>query len=509
VSGLTNGQTYYVETSATNSAGTGPASSPRVAIHPAGVPVAPAAPAVVGGPGSGFVTWSPPSSNGGSAITGYRVNAYYSSGDASPVATCTSSTTLACTVPGLNNNHFYYFGVQALNALGTGAESPRSSGFPHVMPSEGLYSPSPPYRVADTRSSGGCVAGGTARQVTVAGNFAVPADASSVQLNVTVTRPTAGGYLTAYPAGTARPNASNLNFAAGQTVANAVSVGVGSNGQVSFFVNAGCADVIVDLVGFHSVLTGANQVGTFRSVAPSRQVDTRNAGQAPCIGTNQTREFTVVNGLPAVAGGTATVTLNVTVTGAISSGFLTVFPSGVGRPTASNLNFVAGQTVANLVRVKVGTGGKVSFFANSGCPNVVVDLLGYTVGGSTVVSGGFNGIAPARVVDTRSNGGCISSGTSRDITVAGVAGVPSNAESVWLNVTAVAPNGNGYLTVWPTGSPRPTASTLNFLAGQVVPNLTPVQVGTGGKISVYSFGGCSNIVVDAVGYTISPLYFVF
>ena len=512
VSGLTNGTTYYVEVRATNSAGQGPGSSPRTAIHPtstASPPGAPTSPAAVGNDLSAFVSWSAPATNGGAAVTGYRANAYYAQGDTSPVATCTSSTTPYCNVSGLSNNHVYYFDVEAQNSAGYGPKSARVSAFTKAPPSwGGAFRPLTPYRLADTRSAGGCLPGGTPRLLAVAGNFGVPASASSVQLNVTVTGPTEGGYLTVYPAGVTRPNASSLNFVAGQTVANAVTVAVGTGGQVNFFVNAGCAHVVVDLVGYNT--GGTTGTGGLAAVSPVRQVDTRNAGQAPCIGTGQTREFVVTNGLfggihPLVG----TVTLNVTVTGPVSSGYLTVFPSGASRPTASNLNYVAGQTVANQVRVAVGPGDKVSFFASAGCPHVVVDTVGYTVGGTPLVQGGFYGLTPARVVDTRSVGGCIPSGTSRDITVAGVAGVPGGPESVWLNVTAVAPNGNGYLTVWPAGEARPNASTLNYGTGQVVPNLTPVGVPSNGKISVYSFGGCANVVVDVVGYTSPVLYIVF
>jgi hypothetical protein len=509
LSGLTNGRTYFVEVKATNSAGTGPASSPRVAIYPASAPGVPGVPSTVGADRSVFVSWTPPATNGGNAVTGYKVEAYNALSGGTLLGSCTTTGALSCTVPSLNNNFFVYVQVQALNSIGYGAASARAVAFPRSPPSwGGAFVPFTPYRLLDTRSAGGCVAGGVPRLLTVAGNFGVPSSASSVQLNVTVTGPTAGGYLTAYPAGATRPNASNLNFTAGQTVANAVPVAVGTGGQVSFFVNAGCAHVIVDLVGFHTGGSTAN--GGFVAVSPVRQVDTRNAGQTPCIGTNQTRDFVVTTGLfgPGLRLLPVTVTLNVTVTGPVSGGYLTVFPSGAARPTASNLNYVAGQTVANLVRVTLGPGEKVSFFANSGCPNIVVDTLGWTASG-TPVQGGFNGLAPARVVDTRSAGGCIPSGTSRDITVGGLAGVPTGVESVWLNVTAVTPNGNGYLTVWPTGDSRPTASTLNFLAGQVVPNLTPVRLGTGGKISVYSFGGCSNLVVDVVGYTNPVLYAVF
>jgi len=80
----------------------------------------------------------------------------------------------------------------------------------------------------------------------------LPAGVTAVALNVTVTNPSAGGHLTVYPFGQSRPTASNLNFAARQTIANRVVVPVGSGGRVTFFNSAGTVDVVADLVGYYS-----------------------------------------------------------------------------------------------------------------------------------------------------------------------------------------------------------------------------------------------------------------
>ena len=58
--------------------------------------------------------------------------------------------------------------------------------------------------------------------------------------------------------------------------------------------------------------------------------------------------------------------LNVTVTEPRPASYLTAWPTGDPRPLASNLNYVAGQTVPNLVIVKVGAGGKVSLYNAAG-----------------------------------------------------------------------------------------------------------------------------------------------
>ena len=78
--------------------------------------------------------------------------------------------------------------------------------------------------------------------------------------------------------------------------------------------------------------------------------------------------------------------------------------------------------------------------------------------------------------------------------------VPPNATAVVLNVTAVGPNTGSNLTVYPSGQARPNASNLNFVAGQTVPNLVIVGIGTGGKIQIYNNNGYVDIIADVVGY---------
>src|SRR5206468_1704194 len=79
-------------------------------------------------------------------------------------------------------------------------------------------------------------------------------------------------------------------------------------------------------------------------------------------------------GVPATGAGA--VVLNVAVTNPTAASFLTLFPSGTTRPVASNLNFLTGETVPNLVVAKVGANGKVSVYNNYGATDVVIDVQG-------------------------------------------------------------------------------------------------------------------------------------
>ncbi|MEZ5234574.1 MAG: DUF1501 domain-containing protein [Acidimicrobiales bacterium] len=109
-----------------------------------------------------------------------------------------------------------------------------------------------PARVLDTREAvhGGPVHGGVIRRVQLAGLGGLPGGCSGVVANVTVTGPTADGYLTVWPAHLARPLASNLNFGPGQTVPNLVVAAVSPEGAVNLFAPFGSCHVIIDVVGY-------------------------------------------------------------------------------------------------------------------------------------------------------------------------------------------------------------------------------------------------------------------
>jgi hypothetical protein len=229
-----------------------------------------------------------------------------------------------------------------------------------------------PTRVLDTRYAIGApqakLGAGRTLTLTVPG---LPAGATAVALNVTVTNPTASSYLSVYPGSGSRPTASNLNFTAGQTIPNLVLVPLGPGNTVTFYNNAGTVNVIADLVGYYAPGTGAG----FTGQAPTRVLDTRYAIGAPQakLGAGRTLTLTVP-GLPA---GATAVALNVTVTNPTASSYLSVYPGSGSRPTASNLNFTAGQTIPNLVLVPLGPGNTVTFYNNAGTVNVIADLVGY------------------------------------------------------------------------------------------------------------------------------------
>ena len=363
------------------------------------------------------------------------------------------------------------------------------------------YNPLVPARVLDTRTGlgGATLGGGQSINVAITGRGGVPANATGVVLNVTVTGPSLGGYLTIWPAGGARPLASSLNFSAAQTIPNLVQVALGTGGGVSIFNSAGSTDVIADVQGYTGPAAGAG-AGLFTPVTPARLLDTRAGGT---LGPGGRTDLAVAGAGGVPATGVSAVVLNVTVTNPSASGYVTIWPAGANRPLASNLNFTPGLTIPNRVEVQVGSGGKVSILNFAGSADVIVDVNGwYSDGSSTSQTvGKFTGVTPTRLLDTRQSGSLGPGGVQNLNVTGGAAGLPATGvTAVVLNVTVTNPSASGYLTVWPAGTARPTASDLNFDPGQTIPNLVVVGVSAAGQISIFNFAGSSDVIVDIAGW---------
>ena len=90
-------------------------------------------------------------------------------------------------------------------------------------------------------------------------------------------------------------------------------------------------------------------------------------------------------------------------------------------------------------------------------------------------------------------------GATLTINVVGLAGVPSNATAVVLNLTAVDPSAQTHLTVFPSGTP-PVVSDLNPSPGAIETNLVVAKVSANGKVSIYNYTGSTNVIVDSEGW---------
>jgi LPXTG-site transpeptidase (sortase) family protein len=231
-----------------------------------------------------------------------------------------------------------------------------------------------PRRAIDTRTGRTPLAPGAIAHVPF--DAILPADASAVVANLTVTEAKAPGYWTAWPAGGPRPLTSNLNStAAGQTVANQIIVPVGA-GAIDVYSQSG-GHVLVDVTGY---FTGAGApssgAGLYVPVTPTRVLDTRTADLNPIGNAAQPQPGWTVE---AAINGYAAVTANVTLVHSLRAGYVTAYPAGTPRPDASSVSASRpDQTIANQVITALGSRG-LALYAQAG-GDLLVDVAGYYTG---------------------------------------------------------------------------------------------------------------------------------
>jgi hypothetical protein len=218
-----------------------------------------------------------------------------------------------------------------------------------------------------------------------------------------------------------------------------------------------------------------------------------------------------INNIP--AGATAAV-FNVTVVNPQGAGFLTVFPQGASKPFVSNLDYTAGQVTANRVIVPLSTSGAtpgyISVYSSSRA-DVVVDVSGYYTAPAGTGSQFSAEGAPVRICDTRSgNPSNLSGGAAQcngtplvgtgTVQVSGLAGVPSGAKAVVINLTGVLPTAPTFLTVFPNSQPFPLVSDLDQVPGDVGANLAVATLSPSGTIEILNDTGRIDVVVDVLGW---------
>ncbi len=386
---------------------------------------------------------------------------------------------------------------QALASAGPPVESP----CPTVAGIDGtdVIVPLDPSRVLDTRTGVsflGRFSAGTAIDLRVAGCAGLPAGSTgAVAMNVTSTEASTASYISVWPTGRARPTASSLNTEPGQDTPNLVIAEIGTDGRVSVYNNAGTGHLVADVVGWLPAGAG------YHGITPARLLDTRTGVGAPTgpLGPGGSIDLVVTGRGDVPVAGVDAAVLNVTSTEASTPSFITVWPTGLGRPTASSLNTEPGQDTPNLVIARLGTGGRVSLYNNAGTGHLIADVVGWFEAGR-----GYESVTPVRLLDTRSGLGAptqvLGPAGQVNLQVMGGAGVPANATTAVLNVTSTQSSAPSFITVWPTGSTRPVASSLNTEPGQDTPNLVIARLGANGQISLYNNAGTGHLIADLVGY---------
>ncbi|MFF1883451.1 hypothetical protein ACFVVC_18505 [Pseudarthrobacter sp. NPDC058196] len=363
----------------------------------------------------------------------------------------------------------------------------------------GAFVPVAPARLLDTRNTAP-VGAFSSVSFKAAGTAGVPSNVSAIVFNLTVDRPQANGHIIAYASGTTIPVTSNVNFNAGQTIPNSVTVPVGTNGRITLQNNSpGTADLIADISGYY--IAGSPTVpGTFVPVAPTRLLDTRNT--AP-VGAFSSVSFQAA-GTAGVPSNVSAIVFNLTVTRPQANGHIIAYASGTTIPVTSNVNFVAGQTIPNSVTVPVGTNGRITLQNNSpGTADLIADIAGYYIAGTATVPGAFVPVAPARLLDTRTTAP-VGAFSAVSFQAEGAAGVPSNVSAVVFNLTVTRPQAAGHIIAYASGTTIPVTSNVNFVAGETIPNSVTVPVGTNGRITLQNNSpGTADLLADISGYFIA------
>lgn len=365
-----------------------------------------------------------------------------------------------------------------------------------------------PERLYDTRTGTGGRTGrigpGETVRIQIAGAGSVPSGVTAVAVNLTSIRPGTDTFLTAFPTGSNRPDSSTLNPRAGAIVPNSTVVGVGNDGTISVYNERSDVHLTADVLGyFQASGSAASELGRLLPLTPSRILDTRAGLGAPQRradgGTAMSLQVLGQGGVP--ASGVEAVVVNLLSINPTADGWVNAWPTGASEPTTATLSYRANKVIPNLTVCKVGPDGTIQVKPSHGSVHLVADVVGcFTNSGSRL-----SPLTPTRLLDTRTGTGApvgrVGAGEDLVLQVTG-GGVPATASAVALNVTAVRPSTQTFLTIYPDGEGKPTASSLNPDPGAVSANLVVAKVGEDGRIRIYNEFGDVHLLADLTAYFI-------
>lgn len=307
-------------------------------------------------------------------------------------------------------------------------------------------------------------------------------DAPGVALNVTVANPSSAGFVSVWPSHLPQPDVSAVNFAAQQSVANLVGLPLGPERSLSFYTHA-ATHLLGDVQGYFQT-SGAG----FLPEAPHRLVDTRS-GNAIAAGTHRQ--------VVAPDASVVAVALQVTTVDPAAGGFVTLFPCEQPVPDASHLNHLSGENRAASVIAKMGPNGICAYsYAET---HLLVDVHG-TFRETSALR--FQSVHPTRMMDTRKPDqrwrGRIDPGHSVRLPFLDMPGVPANAQAVWVNLTAVSPVDQGFVSLTPCGASIET-SVLNFREERNTAATVVMGLDASGSLCLKS-SVRTHLLVDMFGY---------
>jgi hypothetical protein len=239
-----------------------------------------------------------------------------------------------------------------------------------------------PTRLLDTRSGiglNGAFTNRSVRSVQLSGRGGLPSGTVAITGNVTVTGATGGGYLAIGPSMSSSPSTSTLNFEGGRTLANNVTLKLGTGGRVSAVIVGATglrANVLLDVTGYYVNGDGGAH---WYPVPAHRRLDTRvNLGLSGRFKDGVSRSFQVTGG--SVPTNAVAVSGNLTATGGTGSGYVAAGPTMGSSSSTSTLNIRTAQTLANGLTLRVTSGGRAAivFQGPSGSSiHGILDIVGY------------------------------------------------------------------------------------------------------------------------------------
>jgi len=336
--------------------------------------------------------------------------------------------------------------------------------------------PTTPFRRLDTRS-GEKLQAGSETDLQVADRDGIPGDAEAIVVRFTVVAPEAAGHIKAYDAGATSTDTSVLNYPLSQTTGNTFLMKVGTDNKITVFTSA-ATHLVVDVFGY----TGGSDA--FHAQTPHRLVDTRS-GPKPAAGSTTCLPVAGVNGVAVDAKAVAVV---LTAVAPETDGSMVVYASGTPAPSIQSLSYAAGVNTANGTIVQIGADQQICVDTTAES-HFVVDVSGFFE-----LNAAYQAVTPSRRLDVTP-----AAGSTTCQQLAGVDGIPADAQAVALDVTAIAPAQPGYITVFAQDTQQPVASNLNYVVGQNTTNGVISKVGTNGEVCFYLHAS-AQLQVDVVGY---------
>lgn len=342
----------------------------------------------------------------------------------------------------------------------------------------------------------------------------IPFTARAVVLNITLVPRGFVDFVTVFPGGETRPEFYTARSQDGLVVANSAIVKTGSGGTIGIYASH-ATDLIIDITGYFTDDASVSNL-VFYPLTPCRLIETRSDYRSPpgpfgpfSVASRETRNFRFPANPYCPVPVAAAYSVTVTVVPTLTLAYLTAWPSGRGQPNVSSMNSPSGRVLANSIFLPASSDGSVNIFAFDKA-DIIVDINGYFA-----PDDGVNGLFyyPARQCRLAHTNDASFAGSFGGPQLAGEVArtipvqasprctdIPASARAYSLNATVI-PNGSPmpFLTVWPTGQPRPNASVINAFAGQTVSSAFIVPAGAGGAVDLFALRP-TQMVLEISGY---------